>query len=301
MSKQIIISGCGGGYDIFGGMTLYYRFKDIYEIIVCNLSFTRIEYLETLAYNGFIKSIIPGCFEVPPGNYVKDSDEYFPEYLLANSLKQSVYAICNYDTVRYIVKFYNKLLEIYNRVECIYLVDGGCDVLLTGNETGLATPVEDMMHLKALQQIDKIPNKFVCAIGMNVDCGHGVIEDELVQRLETMRFCDIILEETILDLVNPETKFYYYIVMNCKPENSIVQGLIIMSLEGNYGYNIPKILASRMISNEVNVSELTKRFIICDFNKLANSILYLNDIESDMNSDQVDDFIENFIQKKNKI
>ena len=31
----------------------------------------------------------------------------------------------------------------------LILCDGGCDVLLTGAESGLATPVEDMSHLKA--------------------------------------------------------------------------------------------------------------------------------------------------------
>lgn len=32
----------------------------------------------------------------------------------------------------------------------LFLTDGGCDAFLTGMETGLATPVEDMMHLRAI-------------------------------------------------------------------------------------------------------------------------------------------------------
>lgn len=49
------------------------------------------------------------------------------------------------------VKAYEYILQKHN-VHVAYLVDGGCDVLLSGDETELGTPVEDMMHLKALSR-----------------------------------------------------------------------------------------------------------------------------------------------------
>eukprot|EP00438_Fugacium_kawagutii_P033965 Skav229530 [mRNA] locus=scaffold451:123368:126989:+ [translate_table: standard] len=65
--------------------------------------------------------------------------------------------------------------------DALVLCDGGCDVLLTGAETGLATPVEDMAHLKAVLPLD-IPEKYIMALGANVDCGHGVVQAELDRR-----------------------------------------------------------------------------------------------------------------------
>ena len=52
------------------------------------------------------------------------------------------------------------------------MVDGGCDVLLSGNECKLGTPVEDMMHIKAISFFSEL-KLFVCAIGMNCDVGKG--------------------------------------------------------------------------------------------------------------------------------
>lgn len=38
---------------------------------------------------------------------------------------------------------------------------------------------EDMSHLKAVLPLD-IPEKYIAALGANVDCGHGVIQEEIL-------------------------------------------------------------------------------------------------------------------------
>ena len=102
----------------------------------------------------------------------------------------------NYDTIKEICDFYDAVLKNYNEINSAYI----CDGVLSGSETKPGTPVEDFMHIKAIMLNNKIKNKYICALGMNADCGHGVIESELVARLDFLRTNDVILSEEILDL-----------------------------------------------------------------------------------------------------
>jgi len=248
-----MLCGAGGGYDIMTCLPLYYEMKDEYNIILCNLSFTGKSNLDKLADDNHINRLIDGCYEVVCGNYAEDID-YFPEYKLANILNQSVYVMRNYETVKEICNFYDAVLRSYDEIEKIYLCDAGCDILFEGLETELGTPVEDWMHFKAIMLNTKIKNKFVCALGMNSDCGHGVIENELLARLNFLRENKIILSEEILDTSdkddkNNKSRFYYDIVLKCTPKYSIVNSFILSALEGNYGQIIPKYVKSRMNKN----------------------------------------------------
>ena len=82
-------------------------------------------------------------------------------------------------------KFYKKILKV--PIDIFYLVDCGCDFILNGSETNLATFVEDIMHLKAISELSNINKLFVCANGLNVDCGDGVLENELSDRIEYLK------------------------------------------------------------------------------------------------------------------
>src|SRR5207245_5931249 len=82
---------------------------------------------------------------------------------------------CSIFCCNFIKKCYTYIFTNYNITE-IKLVDGGCDVILRGNEDNLGTPVEDIMHLKAIYDLIKlsdysvkIPAKIYC-IAMRCDC-----------------------------------------------------------------------------------------------------------------------------------
>ena len=121
-----------------------------------------------------------GLYEVLPGAYTPPPKEYFPEQNLANHLGVPVYALLKESTPRTLADAYVDLFEhcafpappgagVAGATEgragvsvaadgtvapqCVMLVDGGCDVLLCGDERGLATPVEDMMQLRAVEDL----------------------------------------------------------------------------------------------------------------------------------------------------
>lgn len=302
----IFFAGCGGGYDIFGSLPMVYKESNLNKtILLSNISFTSTDTLKNLSKSNSTKVITlsQGCFEINPGSYADDV-HYFPEYLLANQLDCPVYAICDFDTVDLIICAYASILEKnqIQTVDTFYLVDGGCDVLLTGKETELATFVEDMMNLKAITNIIEnnifpINNFYVCAIGLNVDCGHGVVELELVERLEQMRNDKIIIQEEYLSINQPHVKFYSDILAKCNIGQTLVHSFVHEALFGNYGFVVPNHPNIKITSNDkVNVSDLTKLFIICDGNKLAKSICYLDIITNTMESDQVENSVCLFVE-----
>ncbi|CAL1134887.1 unnamed protein product [Cladocopium goreaui] len=115
--------------------------------------------------------------------------------------------------------------------DVLVLCDGGCDVLLTGLETGLATPVEDMAHLKAVLPLD-IPEKYITALGANVDCGHGVVQAELDRRLEVLYNSGSMIFRQPIKLEHAAGAYFAELVLRCSPVSSIVQSLVLAAMQG---------------------------------------------------------------------
>ena len=95
-----------------------------------------------------------------------------------------IYAVSRDATVAQIVKGYGANLDqngnYYPRF--LFLLDGRCSVLFWGHEVGLATPDEDMLHLHVLQALSA-HHKAVLNLDGNADCGNGVLQDKLDNRI----------------------------------------------------------------------------------------------------------------------
>jgi len=99
-SKTIFLSGCGGGYDVFGGLPYYFKMKscDNNDVILINYSFTTRDRLSE--YGQQLAKLL---FRIDPATNASwlTDDVYFPEQRLANELQVPIYAIiCNYDETR---------------------------------------------------------------------------------------------------------------------------------------------------------------------------------------------------------
>jgi hypothetical protein len=172
-----LVSGCGGGYDVFSGLSLVHGLQqEGKRVVLLNLSFTSEDLLESQ------KQVARGLFRVDGRVQVRGqaiASAYFPELHLSRELQQPVYALSKDVTTELMVLAYTRLAELEGPLDEIYLCDGGCDVLLTGLEPGgLATPVEDMMHLLAVWTfVTKGPGRlvptfaYVVALGVDADTG----------------------------------------------------------------------------------------------------------------------------------
>ena len=113
---SIILSGCGGGYDIFCSLPLYFKYKsEKQNVILVSLSFTRKSLLESLADKKQIKVICKHCYLVDPEIKMDvEGWEYFPEYYLSKILEQPIYVIHSDITINEITKSYNCIIEEAN-------------------------------------------------------------------------------------------------------------------------------------------------------------------------------------------
>jgi hypothetical protein len=136
--KTIFLSGCGGGYDLFGGLPHYFKIKscDDYDVTLINYTFTTRELLSK-----HCQQLTTLLFRVDPTTDVSwlTDKVYFPEQRLANEIQVPIYVIlCNYDETRIelVIEAYQHLIG-GRTIDEIILIDGGSDSLLTGNEQQL--------------------------------------------------------------------------------------------------------------------------------------------------------------------
>ena len=137
-AKTVFLSGCGGGYDLFGGLPHYFKIKSHsnYDVTLINYTFTTRELLSK-----YCQQLTTLLFRVDPTTNVSwlTDKVYFPEQRLANEIHVPIYAIlCNYDETRIelVIEAYQHLIR-GRTIDEIILIDGGSDSLLTGNEQQL--------------------------------------------------------------------------------------------------------------------------------------------------------------------
>lgn len=175
--NNILIAGIGGGFDVYGGIPLYYTLQKLgKQIFLANYSFTD--------FNTAIQcgaSVINQNLLLANNNF-EDTDVYYPEGHLSKFFKIGL----NQDVPIYmfaktgtnpLTNSYEYIINQHN-IDYIILIDGGVDSLNTGGETGHGTIIEDSITLAALSQIT-IPKIIMCiGFGTEVEekvCGHNVL------------------------------------------------------------------------------------------------------------------------------
>lgn len=176
-------------------------------------------------------------------------------------------------------------------IDCIYLVDGGCDVLLTGKEEGLGTPVEDMMHLRVILDLD-IKEKYIMAIGVDIDIADDVKLEDLENRLHELESYKL-LEFKLSPDMDSVIK-YCNIFEQCQPINSIVQSLIIACIQGHTGYYTPPHLVPRIGLNKIYLNPRICTAYVYNLHHIAHDVIYLGDIKDEMDTDDVEVLIINY-------
>jgi hypothetical protein len=168
-SRQILIAGMGGGFDVFCGLPLYFALRaEGRAVTLANLSFVSFSALAP-------RPLAPALIEITP-DLVVAPGEYFPEYhlslfLAAQDEPASVYAI-EKKGVQPVLMAYRALVQ-HLSIDTIILIDGGTDALMRGDEVDLGTPHEDAVSLCAVNELSGI-KRFVVSLGFGIDSFHGV-------------------------------------------------------------------------------------------------------------------------------
>lgn len=234
-SKNILLAGACGGFDIYSGIPLYFSLKAMgKQVVLGNFSFTWLK--ETTS-----EMVYPHCYRIRPSDQDRSGRFYFPEKLLGLWMsRRSEYPfIYGFERtgVQSLKKVYNYLIEKHN-IDTIILVDGGTDSLMFGDEEGLGTPQEDICSMAAVYQT-KVKKKLLCSIGFGVDHFHGVSHFRFLENVAQIMHDGGYLGLFQLTKEMNESQLYLEAVAFAnelmRGRESIVSNSICSAIEGKYG------------------------------------------------------------------
>lgn len=234
-SENILIAGCGGGFDIYSGIPLMLALLEKGKnITLTNFSFTWLD--DTTA-----KMVMPYCYKINAKDKDQSGRNYFPEKHLCTWLKRQgmdidVYAF-ERNSVIPLREAYNYLIDEHS-IDTIVVVDGGTDCLMFGDEELLGTPQEDISSLAAVYQ-SKVANKYLVSVGFGIDHFHGVSHFRFFENIATLSKDGAYLGVFQLTDTMKEAALYADLVAfsneQMPDKKSIVSNSIISALQNHYG------------------------------------------------------------------
>ncbi|HKX62493.1 MAG TPA: DUF1152 domain-containing protein [Verrucomicrobiae bacterium] len=274
-SKNILIAGAGGGFDVFCGLPLFVWLKRAGKTVhLANLSFSELGFCEG-------ERPVPSMVRVL-ANTGGGSQNYFPEVYLAAWLaarfgETPIYAI-ERRGARPVRAAYEWMMETL-RPDTLILVDGGTDSLMRGDEVDLGTPQEDMASLFAADTVQGPERKFLVCLGFGVDAFHGICHAHFLENAAALIEDGGYLGAWSLMREMEEFQLYSeaieYVAMRMPRKPSIVNTSIVSAVRGWFG---DRHATKRTEGSELFINPLMALYWAFQLNHVARRNLYLNRI-----------------------
>ncbi len=276
-ASSVLVAGAGGGFDVYAGLPLVFALRALgKQVHLANLSFSALDRLDLDDW------VAPDVAAVGAGSAGSaGSDDYFPERTLARwlagrGLPSAVHAFPR-TGARPLRAAYRALVERCG-VDAVVLVDGGTDILMRGDESGIGTPEEDMTSLAAVAGLDGVERLVVC-LGFGIDAYHGVCHADVLENLAALDRVGGYLGALSIPSASDEARAYLDAVAHAQANTplrpSIVNGQIAAALRGEFG-NVP--VTARTADSELFVNPLMGVYFAVDLPALAASVGYLDRI-----------------------
>lgn len=277
-ARHVLVAGAGGGFDIYAGLplalSLLHQGKDVH---LANLTFAAVEGLPVEDW------LAPDVALVGPRSALHQP--YFPERTLAQWLElhgypSTVHALAR-TGVQPLRDAYRALIERYE-IDAVVLVDGGTDILMCGDESGIGTPEEDLTSVAALAGLaDLVPELLVVSVGFGVDAYHGVSHGLVLENIAALERDGAYLGAFSLSRTTREGALYLDAVAHAQehtPDHpSIVNGQIAAAVRGEFG---DVRLTARTSGSELFVNPLMTLCFVFTLEGLAHRCHYLDRIEN---------------------
>ena len=276
-SKNILLSGAGGGFDVFCAIPLYFYLREQGKnIILTNLSFTHLE--DTSA-----ERVERVGFKV---DHMTTGPSYFPESLLCKWL----YSIGIEETIvayekNGAVPVRKVLQHLVNQhdIDTAVLIDGGTDSLMFGNESELGTPIEDMCSIAAFSLL-KIGKKLLYNIGFGVDDFHGVSHYDYLENVSHLIQNNGFLDCYPLHIQSKEGQFYQSAVQYANQffsqYKSIVNNSVLSAMQGHFGdYHA----TDRTTNSQLFINPIMSFAWWFELSKVVQKIKYMSAIQHSRN------------------
>lgn len=289
-AESVLVAGAGGGFDIYAGLpvalSLLHQGK---RVQLANLSFSAVEGLPLESW------LAPDVAAVTPDT--APHQVYFPERTLAQWLALHRYPSTVHAFSRVGVQplraAYRALIERYE-IDAVVLVDGGTDILMRGDESGLGTPEEDLTSVAALAGIDG-PERLIVSVGFGVDAYHGVSHGLVLENIAALERAGAYLGAFSVSRSTREGALFVDAVAHAQertPDHpSIVNGSIAAAVQGSFG---DVQFTSRTRGSELFVNPLMSLCFAFELEGVARRCLYLDRIEDTHLIRQVSSAIELF-------
>lgn len=185
-SKNILIMGMGGGFDVFSGIPIYLTLEKM-GIKSHLANFTHASWSEIPNHTQIIP-MSPGCMGVT-GNIIQAS-ENMPEAYLSSwfkDIESKEVVVWTFKRDQSVKEYSNSLNVLVKHldIDTILLVDGGVDSIMQGDEEGSGTMMEDTLTLAAVKNAN-VKNKLLACVGFGTE-----IEEKLSHYLALENMANI--------------------------------------------------------------------------------------------------------------
>jgi hypothetical protein len=301
-ARSVLIAGAGGGFDVFAALPLAVALDGLGKHVhLASLSFANLDGLDLADW------IEPDVVAVRPHAALPALGDYFPELRLASWIDHTrgldglgvepvVYAFPRVGVQR-LRTAYRSLIGHLGGIDAIVLVDGGTDILMFGDESGLGTPEEDITSLAAVHGLSssETGERVVACLGFGIDAYHGVNHALVLENLAWLDRDDAYLGAFSIPRSSREGAAYLdavgYAQAATPQRPSIVHGQVTAALRGEFG---DVRFTSRTAGSELFVNPLMTQYFAVDLDGLARRNLYLDRIEHTVLMRQVSAAIEVF-------
>ena len=273
-AQSILIAGAGGGFDVFGGLPLYFSLRSHKkQVHLASLSFTALSDVIGRRPNDHLVEV------------TADSEGpgwYFPERYLCEWFRESagdeVVVHCLERTgVNPLIASYEYLVKKLS-LDTVVLVDGGTDSLMRGDEDGLGTPMEDIASIAAVSKL-AVPRRFMACLGFGVDHFHGVSNDLSLEAISELTLKGGFLGAVSLLQSMPEAEKFReaatYVFSRMPSSISVVVSSILSSLSGFYGDHHA---TDRTKGSRLWINPLMSMYWCFDLTAVAERIIYLDSL-----------------------
>jgi hypothetical protein len=278
-SRSILLSGCGGGFDVFGALPLYFALRDAGKRVhLANFSFSFPELGFPLAMlqpeyarRRIAKTLLSVDADLQP------TGSYFPELYLSRWFRDRgeevpVYTFAT-SGVAPLLEGYRVLADRLG-LDAVVLVDGGSDSLMRGDEEDLATPSEDIASIAAVSALE-LPIKMLTCVGFGIDWYHGLCHARVLEATAELAAAGGFLGIFSLLPGMPEAELFRqacsYVFDRMPGEESTVASSVISALDGRFGnwHSYP-----RTRKGELWISPLMSAYWSYRLDAVASRLLY---------------------------
>lgn len=237
-SKNILIAGMGGGFDVFCGLPLYFELRDLgYNVHLANYSFSPVALLPQKNLGEILSETLVGVHADITERYFV----YFPELFLSQwfreTQEQDVTVWSFHKTgVKTLLEDYQLLVE-HLSIDTVLLIDGGVDALNRGDEQHLGTLVEDSVSLIAVSELKDIATRMVIcvALGAEQDMAYAHTMENIAALNRRNAFygsCSLVKAMESYQLYESAV---LYVQSKPRQDPSVINSSLISSVQGQYG------------------------------------------------------------------